>query len=96
MSEIPLNKFEKEKRVIELHNQGKTIREIAQELRTAFRDIGRKIKKYEKQQAAALKEKPEDDSSYTKKKLSKSSQAYALFRNGKTAVEVAIDLDLDF
>ena len=27
MSEIPLNKYEKEKRVIELHLTGKTIRE---------------------------------------------------------------------
>jgi hypothetical protein len=29
MSEIKLNKFEKEKRVIELYLEGKTIREIA-------------------------------------------------------------------
>jgi hypothetical protein len=30
--EIKLNKFEKEKRVIELHKQGKTIKEIAKEV----------------------------------------------------------------
>ncbi|HSF51451.1 MAG TPA: hypothetical protein VLA74_11880 [Nitrososphaeraceae archaeon] len=29
MSNVPLNKFEKKKRVIELHLQGKTIRDIA-------------------------------------------------------------------
>ena len=29
MSEIPLNKFEKEKRVEELHLEGKTIRDIS-------------------------------------------------------------------
>ena len=32
MSEIHLNKFEKEKRVIELHLAGKTMREIAKEV----------------------------------------------------------------
>ena len=37
MSEFPLNKFEKEKRVIELHLAGKTIREIAKEVHMSFR-----------------------------------------------------------
>ena len=37
MSEIFfLNKYEKEKRVIELHLTGKTIREIAKELHMSF------------------------------------------------------------
>jgi hypothetical protein len=35
---IPLNKFEKEQKVIELHKQGKTIRQIAPEVRMSFRD----------------------------------------------------------
>ena len=39
MSEIPLNKFEKEKRVIELHLEGKTIRDIAKEVHMSFTDI---------------------------------------------------------
>ena len=39
MSEILLNKFEKEKRVIELHKEGKTIRDIAKEVHMSFRDI---------------------------------------------------------
>jgi DNA-binding NarL/FixJ family response regulator len=95
MSEILLNKFEKEKRVIELHNQGKTIRDIAKEVHMSFRDIGRIIKTYEKQQAAAaLKEKPKRDSSHVKKKLSKSSQAVKLFREGKKLTDVAIELDI--
>ena len=48
MFQIPLNKFEKEKRVIELHLQGKTIREIAKEVHTSFRDISKLIKSYDK------------------------------------------------
>ena len=68
MSQPFLNKFEKEKRVIELHLEGKTIRDIAKEIHMGFNDIGRRIKTYEKQQAAkALKEKPKSDSSNIKK-----------------------------
>ena len=49
-----------------------------------FYDIGRRIKTYEKEQAAiALKEKPKSDSSSIKEKPSKSSQAFKLFREGK-------------
>ena len=47
MSEILLNKFEKENEVIELHLEGKIIREIAKEVHMSFRDISRIIKKYE-------------------------------------------------
>ena len=90
-----LNKFEKEKRVIELHLEGKTIRDIAKEIHMSFRDIGRIIKTYEKQQATvALKEKPKNDSSHTKKKLSKNSQAFKLFSEGKKPTFVAIELDI--
>ena len=44
MFEIPLNKFEKEERVIELHKQGKTIRQIAPIVHMSFRDISKIIK----------------------------------------------------
>ena len=43
-----LNKYEKEKRVIELHLTGKTIREIAKELRISFTSISQIIKAYER------------------------------------------------
>ena len=43
MSEMKLNKFEKEKRVIELYKEGRTIREISQDVHMAFRDIGQTI-----------------------------------------------------
>ena len=95
MSEILLNKFEKEKRVIELHLEGKTISEIAKEVHMSFRDISNIIKAYEKKQAAVtLKEKLKDDSPHIKKKLSKSSQAFKLFRDGKKLTDVAIDLEI--
>lgn len=45
---IPLNKFEKEKKVIELHKQGKTIRQIAPIVRMSFTDISKIRKEYDK------------------------------------------------
>ena len=62
MAEIPLNKFEKEKRVIELHLKGKTIRHISK-VRMSFRDISIK-KDYEKQKR--LETKKEDKPSNQK------------------------------
>ena len=57
MSEIHLNKFEKEKRVIELHfEKGQTIREIAKEVHMSFRDISNIIKTYEKKKEYQVKE----------------------------------------
>jgi transposase len=51
--------LKKKKKVLKLHLEGKTIRDIAKEIHMGFNDIGRRIKTYEKQQAAiALKEKP--------------------------------------
>ena len=35
-----LTRHERERLVLELYNQGKTIREIAREVRMSFRDIG--------------------------------------------------------
>ena len=40
-----LTRQEKEKLVIDLYNQGKTIREISKEARMSFRDIGAILKK---------------------------------------------------
>ncbi|MGZ5548219.1 MAG: hypothetical protein ACXWFZ_09745, partial [Nitrososphaeraceae archaeon] len=93
MSEMVLNKFEKEKRVIELHLEGKTNREISKEVHMSFRDISNLIKAYEKKQAT-LKEKPKSDSFNIQKKSSKSSQSFKLFRDGKKLTDVAINLEI--
>jgi DNA-directed RNA polymerase specialized sigma subunit len=46
---IPLNKWEKIQKVIELHaKEGKTLKEIAIEVHMSFRDISKIIKTYEK------------------------------------------------
>jgi hypothetical protein len=46
---LMLTRQEREQAVLDLYNQGKTIREIAKELRMSFRDIGTVLKKEEKE-----------------------------------------------
>jgi DNA-binding NarL/FixJ family response regulator len=82
-----LTRQEKERLVIDLYNQGMTIRDIAREVRISFRDIGLILKKA----SGEMKEKQDRKQPL----LSPSSQAYKLFSEGKTPIEVAIKLDLD-
>jgi hypothetical protein len=77
-----LTRQEKERLVIDLYNQGKTIREISKEVRISFRDIGAILRK------ESGKEQNE------KQSLSPSTRAYSLFSEGKTPIEVAIALNL--
>jgi orotate phosphoribosyltransferase-like protein len=88
-----LNKFEKEKKVIELHKEGKTLKEIATEVHMSFRDISKIIKEYEKKKR--LESKKEENNQFSQiKKPSISSQAFKLFSDGKKPTEVAIILDI--
>jgi predicted transcriptional regulator len=86
-----LTRQEKEKMVLEQYNQGKTIRDIAKELRMSFRDIGAILKKSSAE---------ENENGQTADKMEKhpplsiSAQSYNLFSEGKTPVEVAISLNL--
>jgi len=82
-----LTRQEKERLVIDLYNQGKTIRDIAKELRMSFRDIGSILKK-------ASGEMEENQDKEQSSLLSPSAQAYSLFSKGKEPIEVAIALDL--
>jgi hypothetical protein len=96
LSEISLNKFEKEERVIELHKEGKTIRAIAPLVHMSFGPISKIIKAYDKKVRLEQTKKDENSQSNKIKKLSLSSQAYGLFLNGKTPVQVAMELNLHF
>jgi hypothetical protein len=93
MSEILLNKFEKEEKVIELHKQGKTIRQIAPIVRMSFRDISKIIKAYERKIRLQAKRK-ESNQSNQPKKSPISTQAFKLFNDGKKLTDVAIDLEI--
>jgi chromosome segregation ATPase len=86
-----LRRTEKEQRVIELYQQGKTIREIAHEIHMSFADIGtikRKVTGIDDRKS----KQQQDNIPHTT--LSKDTQAFALFSDGKKHIEVAIKLDL--
>ena len=76
-----LTREEKEGLVTDLYNQGKNTRQIAQQVGISFRDIGAILQN-------AAKEKEREHS------ISVSSQAYAMFSEGKTPIQVAIKLNL--
>ena len=80
-----LTRQEREQNVLDLYNQGKTIRDIAKELRISFRDIGAILKK-----VSGEKEEKQDN----KEPLSLSNKSYRLFSKGKTPIQVAITLNL--
>jgi cytidylate kinase len=49
-----LTRQEREQIVLDLYNQGKTIRDIAKKVRMSFRDIGAVLKKEEERQKKQL------------------------------------------
>jgi transcriptional regulator with XRE-family HTH domain len=89
-----LNRTEKEQRVIELYQQGKTIREIAQQVHMSFGYIGAIVRKVtgSEEDDGKPREQQQDNKPHTA--ISKDSQAFALFSAGKKPIEVAIKLDL--
>ena len=98
-----LNNVEKEKLVIDLYyNTLKNVRQIAQEARISFRDIGAILKKKEaavngsgnRIVVADNQEQQSNDSNNNKPSNEKATQTYKLFSEGKTPVEVAIQLNL--
>ena len=91
-----LTRQEREQFVIDLYNQGKNIRDIAKEVRMSFRDIGVVLKKEEEKerQKKQLDHNTTTRDSDNKNGMSLSAQAYELFSQAKTPVEVAIELDL--
>src|SRR5919106_876044 len=95
-----MTRQERERLVVDLYNQGKTIREIAKEARMSFRDIGVILNKVIEKQAEEQGIKQNNNNSGGKiqeeeqQHLSLSAQAYKLFSEGKTPLEVAIALNL--
>ena len=76
-----ITKSEKEKSVIELYKQDKTIREIAKEVHMSFGDISSIIKKHT------------GEDKEIEKTISKYTQAIKLYYKGKTPLDVVIELD---
>jgi transposase len=92
-----MTRQERERRVLELYNQGKTIHEIAKEARMSFRDIEVILNKTLKEKTEATKGQGQDNNRaqcIQQENLSLSAQAYKLFFDRKTPLEVAIALNL--
>ena len=85
---------EREKKVLELYNQGKNTREIAKELRMSLRDISFILKKGEVNHGIATIIDDGNNSNNNKPANEKATKAYKLFSEGKKPVEVAIQLSL--
>ena len=101
-----LNNVEKEKLVIDLYyNQQKNVRQIAQEARMSFRDIGAILKKKETSVndngngngigvVVVDNQQQQQLGNGSSHSNQKSTQAYKLFTEGKKPVNVAILLNL--
>jgi DNA-binding CsgD family transcriptional regulator len=93
-----LTRQEREQLVLDLYNQGKTYREISKEARISPRDIGVILNKvFEGKKTEGSKEEEQDDAEKNQEQqshLSQSAQAYKLFSDRKTPLEVAIALNL--
>ena len=83
-----LNRRDKEQLVIDLHGQGKTIREIASAAHLSFSDIGTIIRR------ADGHDKESDIETKDLKNKSTDTKALWLFSIGKKPIEVAIELNL--
>ena len=87
-----LTRQERERLVLELYNQGKTYRQISKEVRISPRDIGIILNKaVEEKKIEATKEQQKEDAENDQEQpLSLSTQAYKIFSEAKTPLEVSI------
>lgn len=94
-----LTRQEKEKLILDLYNQGKTYQQIAGIARVSVRDIKPVLEKAEKERERELgittqEGKENTSNSHQPQKSSIASQAYHLFSEGKTPIQVAVQLNL--
>jgi transcriptional regulator len=79
-----MNRQEKEKLVLELPKQGKTIRQITQIVHMTFGDI-----------SSIIRRETGEGEEQERIRMSKASQALKLFEQENTPVQVAIKLDVE-
>jgi hypothetical protein len=87
--QVVLNRQDKEKLVIRLYQEGKTIRQIAAAAHLSFTDIGTIIRKIDGRDNDDGVEANKDIKNKTRE-----TKALFLFSIGKTPLQVAIELDL--
>ena len=82
-----LSKKEKEKRVVELANEGKTTRDIAKEAHVSLKTIKQILDKVTGDNEDEEKQRLESKSEYAK--------AFKMFKDGLPLEDVAIELDIE-
>ena len=82
-----LSKYDKEQLVIKMHEEGRTMRDIATGVHMSFSDIGKIIRRIDGQAN-------DDDINLGNK--SKATKALWLFKNGKPPIDIAIELDIPY
>jgi chromosome segregation ATPase len=89
-------KQDRQKLLLDLYNQGKNTREIAKEARMSFRDIGSILNKADerREQNNNIENKKQQQEQEQLQQLSLSTQAYKLFSERKTPIEVAVALNV--
>ena len=90
---LDMTRAEKEQYVIELYKQNRTVREIAKIMHMSFGEIGKILKKFKKEAERERGHTDEEEIDNNEPK-SKKSQAFKLFSEGKTPVQVVIALDI--
>jgi hypothetical protein len=88
-----LNKYEKEELVIKMHQDGKTIREIASAAHMSFGDIAKVIRRID---GPANDDSNNNSNDVDLSSKSKPTQALYLFEHGKKPIDVAIQLDIPY
>src|SRR5215467_586668 len=83
-----MNREEREEYVIRLYKDGKTVRQIAELVHMSFRDIGAITNKVKLQA-----DRERGFITVDSQSKSKESQAFKLFSEGKSPIDVAISLD---
>src|SRR5918995_1590856 len=95
-----LTRQEKEKLILDLYNEGKTYKQIAEIARVSPRDIKPVLEKAEKEREKELGINTQEENNGSTgnqnqtRRISAFSQAYRLFSEGKTPLDVAIELNL--
>jgi uncharacterized protein YerC len=87
-----LTRAEKEKRVIELFEQNKTYREIAQEVHMSPNDITNVVRRYTGETLQPQTAREQEQQKNQEKTIG--TRALTLFEAGCTPIQVAIELDL--
>jgi orotate phosphoribosyltransferase-like protein len=99
MLSINNNYEEREKKVLELYDQGKSTRDIAKDLRMSLRDISIILRNNQASHGIAVTDNGNIDNDNIDNDNNKSpnqiaTQAYKLFSEGKKPFEVAIELGI--